>query len=217
MTLARRFNALLHSTKHTFKQACDRYDLVYFGHVDQRRDEHTMVRGFTLSPSHVDKHYCVGSVDGRDVIFLERTDTVSFPDKPSERYTWTILQVDLRRENLPHIILNANSYSDALYANLFTKFHHLRPAAPDSFTRHDSHFSTNFTVYGEMHAVDTDTSALVEGTTSVLGQHFSMYDYEYFEDHLIVYFPTTSPLFSDIEHMLKAGLWFANELDSSSR
>ena len=217
MTIARRVNGLLHNTKHTFKQACLRYDLVYFGHVDQRRDEHTMVRGFTLSPSHVDKHYCVGSVNGRDVILLERTDTISYPDKPSEKFTWCIVQIDLRRENLPHIILNSNKYSDTLYANLFTKFNHLRPALPGTFTDHDSQFSSLFTTYGSMHTIDSDTSILINSTTAILGQHYSMYDYEYFEDRLIVYYPSTSPLLSDIDHMLKAGLWLASELDSTSQ
>jgi hypothetical protein len=67
--------------KKLFKDVSEEYDMVYFGNVSQHSDEHQMVRGFTLSPSHVDRHYCVGTVSGRDVILLERTDTISFPDR----------------------------------------------------------------------------------------------------------------------------------------
>lgn len=216
MRLTSQVHGLLQRTKKTFRTACERYDLVYFGHVDQHKDDHEIVRGFTLSPSHTDQHYCVGTVNGRDVILFQRADTISFPDKPSKKHNWTVLQVDLRKATMPHIILNSTHYDDTIYRQLFTKYHHLRPAAPGAVAPSGSQFNQMFKVYGEMHVIDSDTQLFINDTTAILGQHFAQFDYEYHDDNLIVYLYDSTPSIENIEHMLKAGLWLANELESSS-
>ena len=63
-----------------FHDACERYGLVYFGTVEQS-DGHEMVRGLTVSTRAIDRHYCVGSVEGYEVILLERTDQLYFRTK----------------------------------------------------------------------------------------------------------------------------------------
>src|SRR5690606_33919260 len=102
-------------SKNVFQVACHEYDLVYLGGVSQYSDEHEMVRGFTLSPSHVDRNYCIGTIGGRDVILLQRTDTISFPSQPSKSYTWLILQMDLHREVPMHIMMNSHKYDEHVY------------------------------------------------------------------------------------------------------
>ena len=108
-------------TKIVYKEICERYDLVYFGSVNQHEDEHEMVRGVTLSTTHHDQHYCVGSVQGRDVTLLKRTDSIAFPNKPAKTYSWHILQVDLRNMALPHTLLDAHHHDEDFYTHLFTK------------------------------------------------------------------------------------------------
>jgi hypothetical protein len=39
---------------------------VYFGNVDQHDDEHEVIRGLTVSTTHKDAHYAVGSFDDYD-------------------------------------------------------------------------------------------------------------------------------------------------------
>ena len=203
----------LHSSKQTFKQACERYDLVYFGNVDHHSDDYDIVRGFTLGADHSDRHYSVGSFNNRDIVLMERTTTIHFPNKPSKTYTWTLLQIDLRQRELPHLILNANQYDEILYSNLFTKFRHLRPASPGSSvdTTH------NFTVYSSLYAMDNEIQLIINSTTVALSQHYAQFDYECFSEHLIVCLPTNNPSINDVENMLKAGIWLANELDTVSR
>lgn len=205
--------SIAQSSKPTFKKACERYDLVYFGHVNNHSDDHEIVRGFTLGATHNDRHYCVGSVEGRDIVLMERTTSISSPDNVSKTYTWTLLQIDLHRRELPHLILNANNYDEILYNNLFTKFRHLRPASPESSI--DS--THKFTVYSSLYAMDNESQLIINSTTAALSQHFSSFDYECFSEHLIVCLPTISPTIANIESMLKAGLWLANELDSNSQ
>lgn len=203
------------NSRKVFKDTCESFDLVYFGSVSQHSDEHQMVRGFTLSPSHVDRHYCVGTVSGIDVILLERMDTISFPDKPSKGYTWTILQLDLKRHLPAHILLNSHRYDDIVYAHLFTKFHDHRQYHPQSFSDHADKFTSTFRVYALPQHIDDVLSMLRPEVTNTLAHHFSMFDYEAYGDQLIVYAPTSSPTSHTIELMLKAGIWFATQLDPS--
>lgn len=203
-------------TKKTFKAACKLYDMVYFGYVSQHADEHQMVRGFTLSPSHIDKHYCVGTVGGRDVILLERTDTISFPDKPSKSYTWLVLQLDLKSPSPVHMLLNSTRYDPLISASIVARLSHLHRFEGTALQEYDHAFSSKFSVYASLQHSDAAFRLLDPGTASVLGHHFSTFDYEVVQDTLIVYLPTRSPTLKHIESMLKAGIWLAGELDGST-
>lgn len=204
-------------TKTVFKEACTRYDLIYFGNVDQQQDEHEMVRGVTLSPTHKDAHYCVGSIQGWDVILLERTDRISFPGKPSHDYRWVILQVDLKSAVLPHILMDAHHHNETFYAQLFTKFIRLSHASPNIFADHEPKFSGRYSIYTPPDTLDALPFLLPLDTTTVLGHHFAQFDYECYQDRLLVYAPDHTPTKQLIDHMVRAGLWFANELEINSK
>lgn len=201
--------------KKLFKDVAEEYDLVYFGNVSQHSDEHQMVRGFTLSPSHVDRHYCVGTMSGRDVILLERTDTISFPDKPSKSYTWVILQVDLSIKSPLHIMLNSFHYEEPVYATLFTKLHHLHKFDNIAFSHLDNAFTSAFTVYAALQYIDRFSEVIASDTASIMGHHFKGLDYEILDDELIVYVPAITPSHKDIDHLFKAGVWLAGEIEKS--
>lgn len=204
-------------TKAAFKDACERYDLIYFGGVDQKTDEHEMVRGITLSPTHRDQHYCVGSIQGWDVILLERTDTITYPGKTSHSYRWNMLQVDLKTADLPHLLLDAKRHHEAFYAQVFTKFHRLTAAEQRIFAAHDPLFTTKYTVYSPLDALEQLEQLLPLDTTSVIGHHFSQFDFECFQDRLIVYAPDAPASRQLFDAMIRAGLWLANELEQNSK
>lgn len=204
-------------TKNVYKDACNRYDLIYFGTVNQQTDEHEMVRGVTLSTSHKDSHYCVGSIQGWDVILLERTDTISFPGKPTKDFRWNILQVDLKSAILPHVLLDANHHNETFYAQLFTKFIRLTHADVSIFAEHDPLFSNRYSIYTPPDTLDSLTTLFPLDTTTVIGNHFSQFDYECFQDRLLVYAPDHIPTRQLLDHMIRAGLWLANELEENSK
>ncbi len=201
--------------KKVFKDLCEQLDLVYFGNVSQHHDEHQMVRGFTLSPSHVDRHYCVGTVGGRDIILLQRTDTVSFPDKPSKAYTWVLLQLDMKKRTDLHLVLNSYNYESPVYETLFKKLQHLQRIHLEALPQYDSSFLQRFKLYSQMQHIDHIPLTLSNDTVRTLSHHFGMFDYELIEDELIVYAPVTAPHQKDIEHMIKAGIWLADEIEKS--
>jgi hypothetical protein len=202
-------------SKKLYKDACEQFDLVYFGSVSQHSDDHQMVRGFTLSPSHVDRHYCVGTVSARDVILLERTDTISFPDRPSKAYTWVVLQVDLAVKSPLHVVLNSFQYEEPVYATLFTKLHHLHKLTVAELPQLDQQFVRHFAVYVALQLMDRLGSIIAPNTASVMGHHFRGLDYEILEDELIVYLPIVNPTQRDIDNMFKAGIWLAGEIEKS--
>ena len=62
--------------KKTIQNFADQVGMVYFGYADQHGDDHRLVRGHTVSYTHVDNHVCVGSVRGYDATMLIRNDVV---------------------------------------------------------------------------------------------------------------------------------------------
>lgn len=201
------------SVKSVFQDACKRYSLVYFGAVDHRHDEYELIRGVTLSPSHRDAHYCVGTVEGRDIILVHRIDTVAFPGKPDRTFRWQILQVDLKHISLPHVFLDAHHRDETFYAQLFAKFVRLTRVHPSVFAGHDAAFTDHHIVYTPPDSVDLMPRLLPPETTSYIGHHFHHFDYEVYQDHLLIYALDQPAAKSLIDQMIKAGLWLADQLE----
>src|SRR5688572_20415029 len=96
-----------------FQQFAEKIGLVYFGYVDQRSDEHRPIRGLTMSARHVDNHYCIGSFRGYEVALVERTDTLTFPGKPTKGHTWIVMMFKLNvAVDLPHVFVGLHSHSE---------------------------------------------------------------------------------------------------------
>jgi hypothetical protein len=190
------------------------YGLVYFGNVSTRDEEYEMVRGLTVSAAHQDRHYCVGTVQGYDVILLERTDNLTFPGKPIETQRWIILQVDLRATtHLPHVFLDNRQHSSTFYDTLFAKFGRFNAADVNLFADHDPRFSGNFSVYITPDNQLGMIQLLTHDMTATLGHHFTQFDFEIFDDRLLVYSANRPPSKQLINHMLRVGIWFAREIE----
>jgi len=200
-------------SKQVFKHICDKYALVYFGSVNQHRDEHVMVRGVTLSTSHRDKHYSVGNIQGHDVILLERTDTVFFPTKKREDYTWFILQVDLRNVDMPHTFMDSGHHDEAFYDNLFAKFARLSHVDRGVFEEYDPAFIRQFRVYAPPDGADSLPTFLSRDVAAELARRFGHFDFEWYQDHLLIYSTGRPATVNLLERMIKAGVWLADEFN----
>lgn len=191
-----------------------KHDFVYFGYVNQHSDEHELVRGITLSPRHTDTNYCIGHIDSRDITVLRRTDTISFPGKLDESYSWTIMRFDLVRSDLPHIFIDANHHDEAFYANLFVKFANFRNAN-GLFTggQFDPRFQKAYKLYTPPDETGSMQRLLTPDVTNTMLLHFRHFDFEIFEDQLLIY--ATEPVVRQklLEQMLRAGLWMSEICD----
>lgn len=202
------------TTRRMIKQFAAKHSMVYFGHVDPREDEYELVRGLTLSTKHIDNHYTVGSYHGRDVILVERRNTLTFPNKPDSSYRWMIAQIDLGRANLPHMFVDCNHHDATFYANAF-----LSRQGIQDLGSYFSGFSPTFAQKAKVFANPSQYAAIgaliTPEVAETIAQHFTQFDYEVLDDCLLVYANNSLPTPALLEDMLKVGVWLANHLEAT--
>jgi hypothetical protein len=200
------------AAKRVIKQFANKYHLVYFGMVDAREDDHELVRGVTVSATHTDNHYTVGTLQARDIILVQRTNTLTFPGKAASHYKWLIMQIDLDRSNLPHIFIDSHHHDETFYANLFTalpQFQDIRGYLTD----HDPTFLRRCKVFAFPHAYEAVMQTLRPDVTQTLAHHFSQFDYEIVDDRVYVYSASNVVTMTILQEMLRVGIWLADVLD----
>ncbi|MFI5212863.1 MAG: hypothetical protein ACHQTE_02790 [Candidatus Saccharimonadales bacterium] len=202
--------------KRTFLQFADKVGMVYFGYVDQRHDEHRLVRGLTVSSKHRDNHYCIGSYDDYDVTLLERTDTLHFPGKPPKTHDWIIMTFDLHRSvDLPHVFLGLHTHSEAFYAQLFTKFANFNPLPLEVADGYDTGFLQRYAIYAMPAQALSAARLFNQSITKIIADHFGGLTIEISENCLYLYAEHQRPSAQLLEKMLKYGIWLARSLDQA--
>jgi len=201
------------ATKRAIKQFTTKYHFVYFGHVDPREDEYELVRGITVSTTHTDNHYTVGSYNSDDIILVERRNTLSFPGKPDSTYRWLIMQIDLKRTGLPHVFIYCHHHDAVFYANAFaahanmqdlgTYFADLNPA----FNQHCRIFAS-VASYAAVRALMQP--AIAEGLAQ-----FHQFDFEFFDDRVLVYASSSVVTPQLLDDMLRVSIWLAENFNTA--
>lgn len=195
-------------------QFAEKVGMVYFGYVDQRSDEHRLVRGLTVSANHRDNHYCIGSFRGYDITLVERIDTLHFPGKTPKAHDWIIMTFDLHASvDLPHVFLGLHTHSDTFYAHLFTKFAHLNKAAIGVLGSYDDTFTKRYAVYTEPAQSMTVERLFDPPIAKTITDHFGSLTIEVADNCLYVYAEHQRPSLALLEKMLKNGTWLAQSLD----
>lgn len=197
------------------RKFAERNGIVYFGSV-HANDESRLVKGHTLSRTQRDEHYCVGTVFGRDVLFLQRSDVLrSANSKQKERYVWNILTLDLsERLVLPHVhISNKQRYGRAFHEAFSIKYRELVEVPEQLLSGYDPLFVQRFqakTPVIQAAALPLSLTPLIAAT---LAHHFSSFDFEWHDDLLYIYYLSRQPSLDKLENMLKCGIWLAVEFD----
>lgn len=202
--------------RRVFTQFAEKLGLVYFGYVDQRSDEHRLVRGLTVSAHHIDNHYCIGSFNGYDITLVERTDTLRFPGKPSKNHTWIIMAFDLHTQrDVPHVFVGLHSHSETFYSHLFTKFSSLTKIPLHSYDAYDSGFLRKYAMYAEPPQFLAATQLIPAEVANAVGAHFGSLTFEIAEDCLYIYAEHQRPTGQLLETMIKNGTWLARIIDQA--
>lgn len=206
------------SGRKVFHKFAEDYDLVYFGHVSAQNDEHRLVRGVTTSAKHRDRHYCVGTIHGHDVILLEREDDLKLAtDTHPHTYRWIILQIDLHgRHDLSHVFIDGKHHNDTFYRTLFAKFSRLLKVDHGLLSQYDSLFNERFTVYTPPDNTDRFPTLLSAEAAATLAHHFGHFDVEWSQDQVMIYSTGRKPSRHLLEHMLKCGIYLARELEKAA-
>jgi hypothetical protein len=195
-------------------QFAEKVGLVYFGYVDQRSDEHRLVRGLTVSANHRDNHYCIGDFGGYDVMLVERVDTIRFPGKPTRTHDWIIMTFDLHSKvDVPHVFLGLHTHSDTFYAHLFTKFSQLARVPLDPHDAYDQAFTSRYSMYAEPVRMFDAKHLFNHEITKTIADHFGSMTAEIVDGCLYVYAEHQRPSVQLLEKMVKYGSWLADAID----
>lgn len=195
-------------TKRSFVKFADTLGFVYFGNVDQFGDDHTLVRGLTLSSHHKDRHYTVGSIDGYDVAYVERQDSVKHPGKRTMKHTWTILSIDLESiVDLPHLFIGLKTHNETFRAMFTTKFSRMQDAS-FLFVPNDSRYS----VYVTPTHLEYTRMLFNDDVFQKILHHFGHLTIEISDNTLFIYSEHQRVTKALLETMLQNGLWLASIL-----
>ena len=199
-------------TKRSFERITEKVGMMYFGSVSQREDEHRLVRGHTVSATHIDDHYSVGSINGYDCMLVLRNDVVVKHKHPrvESRCHWLICSIDLKTQHdVPHIYIGHASRDELFKAS----FERLIPLNMTGFTER---FNDHYTIYGRATYGDAIQQYIDPLTAETIAMHFKNASIEIEDNTLYLYIESKHPDEVLIEKMLSNGLWLAEVIDSKS-
>ena len=201
------------ATKRVIKQFTTKYHFVYFGHVDPREDEYELVRGITVSTTHTDNHYTVGSYNSHDIILVERRNTLSFPGKPDSTYRWLIMQIDLKRTGLPHVFVDCHHHDAVFYANAFVAHINMQDLGT-YFADMSQAFNQHCRIFASA-ANYAAVRALVQPAIAEGLAQFHQFDFEFFDDRVLVYASNNMATPQMLDDMLRVGVWLAENFNTA--
>ena len=200
------------ATRKIIRQFARKLGLVYFGYVNQREDEHELIRGITVSATHVDNHFCVGDLEGHDVSLVERRNTLTYPERAPVGYRWLIMQFDLKRDGLPHVFIDGNRHDEAFYMTLFMKFANMSNAGT-IFAASNPLFARTFRTFAPADKFDEVEATLAGDIAAMLAHHFKQFDYEIDGDRVLIYAENPTVTLHTLHEMVRVGQWLAAQLD----
>ncbi len=189
----------------------DKVGLVYFGFVDQRDDDHRLVRGHTVSATHQDNHYCIGTVRGYDVMLVLRNDVVRLKNGKDKRCHWQIITVDLHTKvDVPHCYIGHNSRDDE-FAAAYSQLH---PLAIGGLGAYPHAFSSNYTIYGAATNALQIERTIPPQIAEVMATHFAGVSVELEDNMVYLYTESVRPNETQLDKMLGNALWLAEAIDT---
>ncbi len=203
--------------RRTFQRFAEKIGLVYFGYVDQRDDEHSLIRGLTVSTKHRDNHYCIGSFDGYDVTLVERIDTIHHPTKPSRTHNWVIMTFDLHQSvDMPHLFVGAHTHGDAFYQQLFTKYGSFNKIDVEQSGSYDFDFVNKYSVYAKAEQALSAQRLIHPALAREIANKFDKISIEISEGTIYLYAENQQPNTALLDKMLTRGVWLAQCFDQAA-
>ena len=199
-------------TKGVISSFAEKVGLVYFGYVDQRDDDHRLIRGHTVSQTHQDNHYCIGTVRGYDVMLSLRNDVIRTRSGKDERCHWLIYAIDLHtKADVPHVYIG-HTARDEVFSASYEQLHPLALGGLGIVYPHA--FISNYTLYGNATYALTIEQIITPQMCEVIAAHFQGVSAEIEQGVLYLYTESEQPKEAQLEKMLSNGLWLAEAIDS---
>jgi hypothetical protein len=208
-----RFITNSRTRRHIINKFADKMGLIYFGAIDQK-DELDLIRGFTLSQSHQDNHYSVGTINDRNVRLVDRSDAVWDKDGKILVHNWLIMAFELKtKQDLPHFFIQAHNQNPRPYETFFRAYPTISKVHVGTFEDYSPEFTSRFELYARPNMAIKTERLIPANEARVLGAHFWPYSAEQNEHVLYVYSCDQNVSLGMLETMMENGLWLANHID----
>lgn len=193
------------------RKVAKKLGLVYFGSLSHK-DDHDVIRGITVSTSHKDGHYTIGSFDGYDISLIDRDDTYLDNGKVRHR-RWTIIQVTLKRLNgvveallLPHD--NAHRY-DASYAAQ----RHIQSIEQLVSNHYSAEFLNRYQLLAPSHQSADINAVLTPALADITALKLWPHAVELRHQKLLIYITEDRLNETVLRVAIESALWLADSLD----
>lgn len=186
--------------------------LVYFGLVDQHKDEHDIIRGLTVSTTHRDDHYAVGNYDGTDISVVDRFDVIVNPDGTVSEHFWVIFRLKLDK-SIPHLFLKPLNHTPDSYTKLYNASHQLQPVNSVFLGAHSQEFNTRYEVFASVDQALEIEKLLTTDITQTIAARLWPHAVELVDGYL--YFYTTDSTLTEtlLESGLSSALWLVEVIN----
>jgi hypothetical protein len=210
--MVRRFSPQLRNRAKTLKNFAEKMGFVYFGLVDQHDDDYDAIRGFTVSLTHLDSDYSVGTYQGYNIRVVDRFDSYKHGSHAHEQL-WCIFEIDLNNSRIPHVFLSPTGKEAGEYDKLFSVEPHLQPLNTMILQNHSSELHGRYQILARTthtHEVEKVlTSQIIAGISSQFWPH----GIEIQNGKLLIYITQHRLTKTVLESSLASGLWLAELLD----
>lgn len=206
----RRISPSLRERGRVIRRLSDQLGMVYFGMVNQHDDDHSAIRGFSASLTHSDTHYTVGTFNGHDIRIVDRLDILHVPGHDNHQQVWTIIEVDLNVNQIPHVFFVPTGKPGSDYVRLFASQPYMQPLNSVLTTQNKS---PEFHGRYQMLARTThshEIERLFNSPTIVgIGARFWPHGIEIQHGKLFIYMTEKKLTKSGLEITLTSALWLA--------
>ncbi len=203
--------------KHVISKFASKYKLNYVGFIDQSNINYSVIRGFSVSSSHEDNHYCIGQVSDYDVALVDRVDAIWKPDGSTVQHNWLVMSFNLKtKSDIPHFFIHARNHESDAFRTLFSTHPSIKEADLGTFENYSPEFTSRFNIYTQPSLVIQIEKLLPNSAARVIGAHFWPLSAEH-QDHVIYIYADNKQVTANLlDTMLKCGLWLAKHLDHQS-
>jgi hypothetical protein len=192
----------------------DKMGLVYFGSTQRDDEDYRLVRGLTTSPHTLDAHYCIGTYEDYDIVFVERSAVNKAHQATAEAQHWLIMTFDLHtKADIPHIFIGRREHSAAFYSQIFTKFTYMSPLGLTTMDGYDAQFLDMYSTYCRVTDAAETSQLFDPALTKIIGERFNGLTIEIYDSTLYIYGENEAPTAHVLDTMLRYGTWLAQTID----
>lgn len=200
--------------KRIIKKFADLIGLIYLGKVDQHSDDSKIIRGFTISATHNDDHYCVGTSDGYNISIVNRTDALMDHNGTLVKQSYLIMAIELHTKvDLPHFFIMPKNHDDKPFLQFFQTFHTMSQIYLGAIEKYYNEFTDKYLMFSRQ-SMSIQLQRLINASTaSIIGMHFWPLAIEQNEHVLYIYSTTNHVDGNLLKVMYENGLWLAGQID----